>query len=97
MSPDRRIYPNRRQIAVTAATLASRAGELLDGGYRLALIAAHDDPGAFRGASFVAEGGTGSDALRYPVGDARFSSTCFPENRRYGSRSTPRMTTVLPL
>ena len=48
MSPDRRIYPNRRQIAVTAATLASRAGELLDGGYRLALIAAHDDPGAFR-------------------------------------------------
>ncbi|MFG1621831.1 NADH-quinone oxidoreductase subunit C [Kribbella sp. NPDC049227] len=48
MSPDSRTYPNRRQSAVTAETLADRATTLLDDGYRLALIAAHDDPDAFR-------------------------------------------------
>jgi Ni,Fe-hydrogenase III large subunit/Ni,Fe-hydrogenase III component G len=48
MSLDSRTYPNRRQVAVTAATLADRATALLDDGYRLALIAANDDPDAFR-------------------------------------------------
>ncbi|WP_405064841.1 NADH-quinone oxidoreductase subunit C [Kribbella sp. NBC_01510] len=48
MSPDPRTYPNRRQTAVTGATLADRARALLDDGYRLALIAGHDDPDAFR-------------------------------------------------
>ena len=48
MSPDPRTYPNRRQVTVTAATLASHAAALLADGYRLALIAGHDDPDAFR-------------------------------------------------
>lgn len=45
---DRRSYANRRQIAVTATDLRQRAQALLDGGYRLALIAAHDDHDTFR-------------------------------------------------
>ncbi len=48
MSPDPRTYPNRRQVTVTAATLASHAAALLADGYRLALIAGHDDPDTFR-------------------------------------------------
>jgi Ni,Fe-hydrogenase III component G len=48
MSPDPRTYPNRRQVTVSAATLADRASAVLDEGYRLALVAAHDDVGAFR-------------------------------------------------
>ena len=48
MSPDVRTYPNRRQSTVTAATLADRAAALLESGFRLALIAAHDDPDGFR-------------------------------------------------
>ncbi|TDD61502.1 formate hydrogenase [Kribbella antibiotica] len=48
MSPERRTYPNRRQVKVTSESLADRAAALLDSGYRLALIAGHDDPDAFR-------------------------------------------------
>jgi Ni,Fe-hydrogenase III large subunit/Ni,Fe-hydrogenase III component G len=48
MTLDRRTYPNRRQITVRAAGLAERASALLAEGYRLALVAAHDDPAAFR-------------------------------------------------
>ncbi|NUR99046.1 MAG: formate hydrogenase [Kribbellaceae bacterium] len=48
MSPDVRTYPNRRQSTVTAATLPERAAALLGSGFRLALIAGHDDPDAFR-------------------------------------------------
>jgi Ni,Fe-hydrogenase III large subunit/Ni,Fe-hydrogenase III component G len=48
MSLDRRTYPNRRQVTVRAATLVDRASALLAEGYRLALVAAHDDAGAAR-------------------------------------------------
>jgi hypothetical protein len=48
MTVDPRSYPNRRQIQVTAANLYQRAQSLLDDGYRLALIAGHDDPDTFR-------------------------------------------------
>jgi Ni,Fe-hydrogenase III large subunit/Ni,Fe-hydrogenase III component G len=48
MSPDPRTYPNRRQVTVTAATVGDRASALLAEGYRLALVAAHDDPDSFR-------------------------------------------------
>jgi Ni,Fe-hydrogenase III large subunit/Ni,Fe-hydrogenase III component G len=48
MSPDVRTYPNRRQSTVTAATLRERAGALLGTGFRLAMIAGHDDGDVFR-------------------------------------------------
>ncbi|NIK59048.1 NADH-quinone oxidoreductase subunit C [Kribbella shirazensis] len=48
MSPDVRTYPNRRQSTVTAASLAKRATELLNRGFRLALISGHDDPDGLR-------------------------------------------------
>ncbi|MFG1912512.1 NADH-quinone oxidoreductase subunit C [Kribbella sp. NPDC048928] len=48
MSPDVRTYPNRRQSTVTAETLLDRVAALLDDGFRLVLIAGHDDPDAFR-------------------------------------------------
>ncbi|GAA1722595.1 NADH-quinone oxidoreductase subunit C [Kribbella yunnanensis] len=48
MSPDPRTYPNRRQSKVTADSLADHAATLLGSGYRLALIAGHDDRDAFR-------------------------------------------------
>ena len=54
---DLRSYPNRRQIPVTAATLAQRAAALLDEGYRLALIAAHDDQDSFRVVYLFVAGG----------------------------------------
>ncbi|MFI7063670.1 NADH-quinone oxidoreductase subunit C [Kribbella sp. NPDC050124] len=48
MSSDPRTYPNRRQVTVAASTLADRASALLREGYRLALVAAHDDADEFR-------------------------------------------------
>ncbi len=45
---DPRSYPDRRQIQVTATSLHQRTQALFDDGYRLALIAGHDDPGTFR-------------------------------------------------
>ncbi|GAA0947285.1 NADH-quinone oxidoreductase subunit C [Kribbella koreensis] len=45
---DQRSYPNRRQIPVSATELPQRAGSLLDDGYRLALIAGHDDLDSLR-------------------------------------------------
>ncbi|MEU8223680.1 NADH-quinone oxidoreductase subunit C [Kribbella sp. NPDC048915] len=48
MSPDVRTYPNRRQVTVNAGSLVQRAKELLDQGFRLALMSGHDDPDGFR-------------------------------------------------
>ncbi|MEV0283698.1 NADH-quinone oxidoreductase subunit C [Kribbella sp. NPDC050820] len=48
MSSDPRTYPNRRQVTVAASTVADRASALLLDGYRLALVAAHDDAEEFR-------------------------------------------------
>ena len=48
MTADLRTYSNRRQTVVTAAELPQRAGVLLADGYRLALVAAHDDHDSFR-------------------------------------------------
>lgn len=43
-----RRYHDRRQVEVTAESLWTRAQALLDGGFRLALIAAHEDEDRFR-------------------------------------------------
>lgn len=43
-----RHYHHRRQIEVTAESLWTRAQALLDDGFRLALIAAHEDADRFR-------------------------------------------------
>ncbi|TCC24836.1 NADH-quinone oxidoreductase subunit C [Kribbella speibonae] len=48
MSPDPRTYASRRQIGVTAHGLSERAMALFAEGYRLALVAAHDDGEGFR-------------------------------------------------
>lgn len=48
MSSDPRTYPNRRQVVVAASAVADRASALLLDGYRLALVAAHDDAEEFR-------------------------------------------------
>lgn len=43
-----RHYPDRRQVEVTASCLEPRAQALLDEGFRLALMAAHEDDDGFR-------------------------------------------------
>ncbi|WP_427889179.1 NADH-quinone oxidoreductase subunit C [Kribbella sp. GL6] len=45
---DRQTYASRRQVAVSRGTLRERVQRLLDDGYRLALIAGHDDRARFR-------------------------------------------------
>ncbi|MFF0267585.1 NADH-quinone oxidoreductase subunit C [Kribbella sp. NPDC004536] len=43
MSADVRSYPGRRQVVVGAGELVERAGRLLGDGYRLGLVAGHDE------------------------------------------------------
>ena len=43
-----RQYRDRRQVEVTPATLRAQAGSLLEQGFRLALVAAHEDADRFR-------------------------------------------------
>jgi Ni,Fe-hydrogenase III large subunit/Ni,Fe-hydrogenase III component G len=43
-----RQYRDRRQVEVTPATLRAQAGSLLEQGFRLALVAAHEDTDRFR-------------------------------------------------